>query len=248
MTVVKDAPTDLERTVGSVAGQDLDGVEYVVVDSSADVERSRAVLADVPHRYTWTEARGIYAAMNSALQEATGEYVYFANAGDLLRDGTLSRVRVELNRAHPVWAFGEVEIVHRDGSRVVTPRWDYGKEKGAGFSRGHFPPHQGTFAGRAALMSTGGFDETFSIVADYVAFLRLSQLADPLYLDFVVATFAEGGLSTTSWRESVAQLHRARREVLQFRGRASVREYANTAWQLASMSLYRDVWSRVARR
>ncbi|MHB1065976.1 MAG: glycosyltransferase [Candidatus Nanopelagicales bacterium] len=247
ITVVKDDPAGMRRTVESLAAQDLGGVEYVVNDGSVDRDAVPGLLAGMDHRYAWSPPLGIYPAMNAALASATGDYAYFLNAGDAFHSADVLRRVREALAGRPAWAFGEVEIVQRDGARVVTPRWDYAREKAALFSNGRFAPHQGTFASREALLAAGGFDARYSIVADYVAFLRLGRLADPQYLDLVVATFTEGGISTTRWPESLRQFHRARREVLRPRGWDSAREYAGTVRQAAAMTAYRGVESRFRR-
>ncbi len=245
VTVVKDAPADFGRTVKSVVQQDLSGVEYVVVDSSADAVKTRSALEaslESGFSYSWIEPHGIYPAMNAALSIASGEYVYFLNAGDTLHDDDVLRrmcSAIMLNR--PVWAFGPVEIVELDGNRVVTPPWDYEREKAAAFSRGKFPPHQGTISRRSTLLDVGGFDASYTIVADYAAFLRLTAVADPLLLDFVVATFVEGGVSTTSWPESLKQFHRARRSILAPRGAQAAREYVETVLHAAAMAANRGL-------
>ena len=251
VTVVKDAPDDFLRTVESVAAQDLCDVEYVVVDSSVDANEVPACIgsfANLPIDYAWSAPRGIYPAMNEGLARASGDYVYFANAGDVFyHPDVLGRVREAAERTDAPWLFGDVEILSASGHRVTTPRWDYEHERAACFSRGHFPCHQGTFAKRSLLLAQGGFDPSYSIVADYAAFLKLSLVGDPGHLDFVVAIFAEGGVSTTRWRESFRQFHRARREILQPRGRAALREYRETVKRYAAVELYRSVWSKVVR-
>lgn len=248
VTVVRDAASALALTAASVATQDFAGVEYVVVDSSADTDRVHSALDGVPHRYTWTVPRGIYAAMNVGLEQAQGHFVYFLNAGDTFRDASvLGQVLTRLGEADPLWAFGEVEIVEQNGRRTMTRRWDYRKERDRGFSRGLFPPHQGTFTRRSALLEAGGFDTTYAIAADYAMALRLSLQADPVYLDLVVATFAEGGASTQNWRASIREFHRARRTILGPTGWPAVREWVDTGTQFVAMTAYRDVWSRVRR-
>ncbi|MDQ5975461.1 MAG: hypothetical protein QG661_2670 [Actinomycetota bacterium] len=252
VTVVKDDPAGFAATVESLAAQDLSAVEFVVVDGSADstgVLAALAALGEVGCEYAAMPPRGIYPAMNAALDLATGEYVYFLNAGDTLHDPeVLSRVRAALLDTRPLWAFGPVEIVGQDGSRVVTPPWDYAREKASYFSRGLFPPHQGTFVQRSALLDQGGFDPTYTIVADYASFLRLSLLADPLLLDPVIATFTEGGVSTTRWHESLRQFHQARRRILGPTGGAAVREYAYSLRQATAMAAYRRVVAPLRRR
>jgi glycosyltransferase involved in cell wall biosynthesis len=251
VTVVKDAPGDFLRTIESVASQDLAGVEYVVIDGSRDtnaVPTCMGAFPNLPVDYVWSAPQGIYPAMNEGLARASGEYVHFANAGDVFYDpSVLGRVRTAAESTDAPWIFGDVEILSPSGHRVITPRWDYANEKSASFSRGHFPCHQGTFAKRSLLLAQGGFDPSYSIVADYAAFLKLSLVGDPGHLDFVVATFAEGGVSTTQWRESFRQFHRARREILQPRGRAALREYRETVKRYAAVEFYRSVWSKAVR-
>jgi glycosyltransferase involved in cell wall biosynthesis len=245
VTVVKNDPAGFATTVDSLAAQDLSGVEYVVVDSSADsteVLATLAALGEEGRNYAAMPPRGIYPAMNAALEMATGEYVYFLNAGDTLhRDDVLARVHEALSDAEPTWAFGPVEIVGQDGRRVVTPPWDYAREKRSCFSRGLFPPHQGTFVRRTDLRDQGGFEPGYTIVADYASFLKLSLIADPLMLDPVIATFTEGGVSTRRWHESLRQFHQARRRILVPKGSAAVREYANSLRQGAAVAAYRRV-------
>ena len=134
ITVVKDATADFARTSASLAAQDLTSVEYIVIDSSDDRIGIPGVLAGIPAlastSVTWVEPAGIYAAMNAGLAMARGEYVYFANAGDVLFSSeTLARVQEVLTTAEPsgtgaAWAFGPVEILSQDGTRVITPRWN----------------------------------------------------------------------------------------------------------------------------
>lgn len=252
VTVVKDDADGLRRTVASLLAQDdVDGIEYVVIDSSSDRASSEAALADAHNAlfvdYTWTKPAGIYAAMNTGLARASGEVVHFLNAGDtLFAPDVLSRARIAWDgRRHGErWMFGPVEIVGRDGRRVITPPWDYRDEQRAHFGRGLFPPHQGTFAERAVLDEIGGFDTSFAIAADYAAFLALSLRSDPVRLPFPVASFREGGVSTTRWRASFAEFHRARTSILQPRGVDAWRERADTAWHFAKVFAYRDILRR----
>lgn len=248
VTVVKDAADALALTAESVAAQDAASVDYLVVDSSTDTDQVHRALNGVPHRYVWTEPRGIYSAMNVGLAHARGRFVHFLNAGDTFCDpSVLGRVIATLNDSDPLWAFGEVEIVQEDGRRTITPHWNYRSERDRGFSRGHFPPHQGTFSRREALLEAGGFDTTYAIAADYAMALHLSLQSDPLYLDLVIATFIEGGASTQNWRASIREFHRARRLILRPTGWQAVRECVDTGRHFVAVTAYRDVWSKVKR-
>jgi glycosyltransferase involved in cell wall biosynthesis len=250
VTVVKDDLEGFARSLASLREQDLDGVEWVVVDGSLDTAAVPAMLATsgAPAAvYRHETPRGIYPAMNSAIELASGDVVYFLNAGDTLASSNvLTRVREHVGVA--VWAFGPVEIEEASGAVVVTPPWDYESERRTGFSRGLFPAHQGTFVRIAALRSIGQFDTSYRIAADYAVALRLSQMADPVELPFVIARFREGGTSTTRWQESFREFHRARREILRPSGLAALRERWESARHFALVYAHREVRARLSCR
>lgn len=247
ITAVKDDPSGLALTMESLRSQDLDGVEVIVIDGSEDPDAIRAIcsgLADIH----WEAPAGIYAAMNSGLMRARGTYVQFLNAGDALHESNVvERVRRSLGSSCE-WAFGPVELIGEDGTRVVTPPWDYPREKAHLFARGHFPQHQGMFVSRSTLADLGGFSVDYRIAGDYRSFLQLSTLADPLVLDFIVADFAEGGASTVHWQESFREFHRARREVFQPAGMTVVRERVDSLIHFGRVWLYRELVLPLKRR
>jgi GT2 family glycosyltransferase len=178
--------------------------------------------------------------MNSGLKLATGRYVQFMNAGDeYARHDVLRDLRTVIETAQPVWMYGQVAFVSESGREIVPPPFDYEAEKAACFSRGRFPPHQGTVVSTAALRAVGGFDQSYRIVADYAVALRLSLVTDPLELPTVIARFHEGGISTTRWRDSLREFHRARVSILQPTGVAALRERLETAAQYAKMGVAR---------
>ena len=64
ITPVKDALSELERTCESLAGQDLAGIEWLIVDSSTDTDEVPLFIhqrAGIPVTYIHQEPRGIFA-------------------------------------------------------------------------------------------------------------------------------------------------------------------------------------------
>ena len=247
VTPVRDDYQGLSRSLESIREQDREGVEVLVIDSSIDHEPVRAACEGLA-RVEAMEPEGVYPAMNVGLQRAGSTYLHFLTAGDVFHDNrVLARIR-EVCSAEPVWMFGPVDIIDETGKHTTTPPWNYGREKARMFARGHFPQHQGTVVRRDVLLQVGGFPSNYRIAADYATFLRLSQLADPVLLDFVVADFHTGGLSSVAWRESFDEFHRARLEVLQPRGTARIVEMWDYATHLAKVGLYREMLEPLRRR
>ncbi len=245
ITVVKDDPEGLERTLGSLKGVNLDTVEHLIIDSSMDQSVTTKLVSatGLSSRVLWSDPAGVYAAMNKGLADSSGQFVYFLNAGDeLASPDVIPALRDLLSLSGAAWLDGAVEIVGSDKSVVVTPEWNYADERAWAFARGRFPAHQGTVARTSALRSIGGFDTSFSIAADYAAFLRLSQLGEPARFPSVIARFYEGGISTKRWARSLREFHRARREILHPTGIVAVREQWATARQFVAAATYRSPW------
>jgi len=243
VTVVKDDAEGLGKTLDSLVGQSLTGVEYIVVDSSTDATQVESTLVRsglsgvADYLLEWSEPAGIYAAMNLGLSLAHGDYIYFLNAGDSFFDTqVLADIGEVVRQNSPDWIVGRVQVQEKSGRTSVSADWDYDREKRALFARGLFPPHQGTFVKTKALRAMGGFNLKYSIAADYLAALSLSKTADPVVTNRVIARFIEGGTSTLRWQESFREFHRARIEEFQPKGWSAVVE------RLRTFSHYTRVW------
>lgn len=248
VTIVRNDPEGFQATLQSLAGQDLRGVQFVVVDGSDSPQEIPALLAEfstLVNDYVWAEPRGIFSAMNMGMELAQGDFILFANAGDSFYDTlTLEMLRGKVAKSGALWVVGRVCIAEESGKNVITPVFDFAREKSRLFARGMFPPHQGTVVRTQLLVSLGGFSTEYTIAADYHVALLLSEVADPLVIDQVIMTFHEGGTSTINWKDSFKEFHRARNEVFNPRGIVSARETFDTQWHFAKVWVNRSVLKR----
>ena len=99
VTVVKDDPDGLAATLTSVPLSPE--IQIVVIDSSADDTAMQTSIGSRVVTYHWAAPEGVYPAMNIGVAHATGDYVFFLNAGDTLIDGQLSLVLDVLKRQAP---------------------------------------------------------------------------------------------------------------------------------------------------
>jgi glycosyltransferase involved in cell wall biosynthesis len=259
VTVVKDDLDGFTSSMTSLKEQTTINFELVVVDSSANTtqipEQIKAIALnnEIPINYQWCEPRGIYPAMNTGLTAATGKYTYFLNAGDTFyAPDVLEKVTRELEHKQPTWQptwlFGPVVVTNQDtNTSTTTPMWNYQAEQKNFFARGLFPSHQGTFALTQTLIDLGGFDPKYSISADYALFLKLATVSDPAEVNFPIADFATGGVSTHQWRESFHQFHQARKEIMRPQGTNALREEFWTRWHYGKVWTYRELILRARR-
>jgi len=239
VSVVKDDPEGLHLTLNSVLPYLDDRTQVTVIDGSGDAEETMRVVSEYgSHRVDlrWSTPAGVYPAMNLGLSWARGEYVLFLNAGDALHDpAALITVLATLERDAPRWLVARVAFADSSGRVVVPAQFDYAVEQRHHFTRGVFPPHQGTVVRRQDLLALGGFDESYRITADYKAALQLSTIAEPILSDVVLATFHEGGVSGTHWQDSMKEFRRARQEVYGLQGWPRVRDDVVSAVQYSKI-------------
>lgn len=238
VTVVKDDEEGLSATANSISEQELDGVEWILVDGSSDaVERFWPKHLEAATCYICAPPRGIYQAMNLGLSKAKAPHVLFLNAGDVLADeGVLLAIRPWCQSNEGRWLYGNTELVDPTGQKRLAPRFDFFVEKRHCFRRGRFPQQPSTLYATAELLAIGGFDLGLTIAADYRAMLVLSNRQVPRFVNITITRFMLDGTSARNWRESLSQALEARREVYGLSGARSYLEW----WM--SRSLWMRSW------
>ncbi|MDR1380203.1 MAG: glycosyltransferase, partial [Tannerella sp.] len=86
ITVTFNAGKVLEQTILSVVNQSYPGIEYIVIDGNSSDNTKEIIeqyASGISCRVSEPD-RGLYDAMNKGLRLATGDYVWFLNAGDVL--------------------------------------------------------------------------------------------------------------------------------------------------------------------
>ncbi|QEM08211.1 glycosyltransferase [Mucilaginibacter rubeus] len=86
ITVTYNAAASIEETIKSVIEKLGSGNEFIIIDGGS-VDRTIEIIKKYKeHINYWISEpdKGIYDAMNKAIKVATGAYLYFINAGDLL--------------------------------------------------------------------------------------------------------------------------------------------------------------------
>ena len=242
VTVVKDDLLGLVKTQSSLEQQICQDFEWVIVDGSSNSTEIATAIQDFPAQctYIWLEPKGIYPAMNAGLRQASGEYVWFVNAGDEAAEAsTVEGLLGVLRDRQPNWLVGQVEFAYPGNSARTPPLFNYQAEKKRLFARGRFPPHQGTIAQRHLLERLHGFNEGLQIAADYEMVLRLSLISDPIVLPQTLARFGIGGVSSRRWRLSLREFHSARHEVFDIHGIQRVLEAVDNFKVFSSMFIAR---------
>lgn len=95
ITITYNAEETLERTIKSIIDQEYPTIEYIVIDGASTDRTCEIIRHYNQHIAFWISEpdQGLYHAMNKGLEKATGDYVWFINAGDeIFEKQTLKKV------------------------------------------------------------------------------------------------------------------------------------------------------------
>lgn len=126
--------------------------------------------------------KGIYDAFNKGWKNARGEWIYYLGSDDKLTPDGLA-ILYESSNGYDV-VVGNVYGVHRGGKIRICK------------SSGLRACHQAIIVKRTVIKTLGGFDLSYSILADYDLMWKLSKYAFSVKnIDIPVAYFASDGIS-----------------------------------------------------
>ncbi|MBQ7683994.1 MAG: glycosyltransferase, partial [Bacteroidaceae bacterium] len=223
ITVTYNAEATLERTLHSIEAQTYPHIEHILIDGcSTDhtmsqiqryVERNGGKSRTI--RVIREPDNGLYDAMNKGIQQATGDYLVFLNAGDRLHEPTTiehlaARSDWQRGRVNYAVLYGETDLVD-DGGNFLRHRRLRAPEKltSKSFRSGMLVCHQ-SFYVRTDLAKATPYDLRYRYSADYDWCIRLMQRAEKRRLRFlnthlILTDYLSEGLTTTNHRKSLLE-------------------------------------------
>ncbi len=225
ITCTYNAESVLQRTLDSVLAQTWGQVEHIVVDGASkddtinmvDTYRQRSLEEETEHDIIVRSEpdRGLYDAMNKGLRLATGDYVVFLNAGDVLpSEDTLENISNDVNERSdgllPAVLYGNTNIVDDEGT-LLRPRrlappdnltW-------RSFRHGMLVCHQAFYV-RTDIAKAEPYDLQYRFSADVDWCIRVMKRAEKEHLPLlklheVVVNYLDGGMTNKNHRASLME-------------------------------------------
>ena len=211
ITVTYNASQWIERTVQSVISQSYPAIEQIIIDGNstdatvAIIEKYRSSIA----HFVSEPDRSLYDAMNKGLKLASGDYVWFINAGDTLYSETTVEEIVHAigNENLPDIIYGETEIADAEGNslgmrRLKTPE----KLSWKSFRKGMLVCHQSFLVKRTIAEP---YDLQYRFTADYDWCIRCMKKTGVLFnTHLILSRFLEAGLSAVNRKEALKERYR----------------------------------------
>lgn len=193
ITVTKNNAFQLEKTINSVIVQTYKNIEYIIIDGKSSDCTDHIISKYFGYIDFWVSEKdtGIYHAMNKGIRAASGNWLLFLNAGDVLKSQYVIE-RLVGNHTDPkiVFIYGDHEVVKNKTSILkkagkIKQLW-----KGMQFS------HQSVLIKRE-YAKNNQFCENERIVGDYKFFYNaiVNNCVNTKYVPITVASISAGGVS-----------------------------------------------------
>lgn len=124
----------IERTIQSVLSQDLEGLEYMVMDGGS-TDGTISILKRYENKYLWVseQDRGPSDAINKGFRLSSGPVLGWLNSDDIWYPGALKTVLAFLDK-HPDVdvVYGDTNLIDEDDQfleKYPTEDWDWGRLK-----------------------------------------------------------------------------------------------------------------------
>ena len=195
IVVCYNAGSKLQKTIESIRRQTEKDYEIIVKDGLSTDGSVEALFPGEDMKVFCRKDKGIYDAMNQAVEYAAGRYLFFLNCGDYFQDETvLARVKQEIEKRDrkPRILYGNI-LERSTGAYVMSnPQID-------DFAcYRNVPCHQACFYDRR-LLKKRGFRTCYKVRADYEHFLwcYYRARASMDYMPVTVVSYEGGGFSET---------------------------------------------------
>ena len=172
ITVVKNDENNIQKTIKSIASQNLKNFEYIVIDgkSTDDTIKNIKKYRNKISYFLSERDKGIYFAMNKGIKIAKGSFLLFVNSGDLLTKNALNIVYKLYQKNKEIdFIFGTVrrhyitETITKSGYNKFRLNYNFD------FATSH---STGFFIKLKSLNKVGKFNTMYKYSADYDFYYR----------------------------------------------------------------------------
>ena len=207
ITITYNAEQYLERTIQSILNQSNQNFEYLIIDG-----KSKDGTLQIAEKYKnrvnqliCEPDKGLYDAMNKGLKNASGDFVWFMNAGDEINDSqAVEKIYKAISNKIDI-LYGDTYFVDNAGNiqglrSEITPHRLPKDLKWQDMKLGMLVCHQ-AFIARKSIAPLY-MENNLSADVDW-EIACLKKATEVKYLDFVVAKYLIGGISNKQLKRSL---------------------------------------------
>lgn len=208
ITICYNAASTITRTLRSVSAQTYPNIQYLIIDGASKDNTLELVRELAPEAEIYSERdKGIYDAMNKGLDRATGDYVWYVNAGDALVSPTTVEDLIQATctgDSLPDVLYGDTRLIdaegHDLGLRRLRPTHQLDWRS---FRSGMLVCHQAFVAKRSI---SPHYDLSYRFSADVDWCIRvLKEAKTTAFYPEPIALYLNEGTTTANHRASLIE-------------------------------------------
>ena len=192
-----NAASTLQRCLNSIVSQKTSAVELLLIDGGSN-DDTMAIVQSFGEAIDYTISEkdtGIYDAWNKGIRHASGQWLQFIGADDILLDGAI-KTQLDWLQTNGTSGLdiitGKALTINQEGKVIKDLSAPYRYET---FKYRMDFAHGATLHSRRLFEQQGLFDTSFKICGDYELLLRKPLQSG--FIDAYVLQICDGGISTT---------------------------------------------------
>jgi len=207
ITVVRNAVTTIQDTIFSVASQNHNNIEHIIIDG-ASTDGTLEVIRQHQDKLSCVLSepdRGIYDAMNKGIKGAHGDFLGFLNSDDIYaNDKVISKIVGIVKKQKVDAVYGDLVFVSPTNLQRILRHYNSGWFNSKMISKGYMPAHPTLFLRNSVFKEYGYYKIDYSIAADFEFVARVFGKDDIsyYYLPEIMVKMRQGGISTKSWKNN----------------------------------------------
>lgn len=204
VTVSYNSAKTISETIASVALQDHDSCEHIIIDGASD-DGTSEIIAKSPSisKFVSEPDDGIYDAMNKGITISTGEVIGILNADDFYASNdVLSQVAKIFKNPEVDACYADLVYVRQKDTNKIVRYWKSQAYESGLFRGGWMPAHPTFFCRKSVYERYGKFDLNYKIAADVELLFRFLEKyrVKSVYFTKTLIKMRLGGTTNQSWR------------------------------------------------
>jgi putative colanic acid biosynthesis glycosyltransferase len=190
-----------------------DNIEWIVVDGGSKFSNTDSVIEEIKIKsdiFISETDDGIYDAMNKGIQNSTGDYIIFMNAGDCFSGNIDVQKIIKLFKNNYSMIYG----ASKEGSEGA--KFNLKLARGISSLWWGMPTHHQAMFFRADLAKQFLFDVSYNIAADYKLVCQFANVDSSIYImtDTPICEFYLDGISSNNFYKGLIEQNLIKRDIL----------------------------------
>jgi glycosyltransferase len=204
ITVSFNSQSTIKHTIQSVASQDYQNKEYILIDGASTDWTLDIIsfLKDKINYFVSEKDNGIYNAMNKGIKASSGDIIGILNSDDFYSNNeVLSKVANIFEETDCDCLYGDLVYVDKGDARKIVRYWKSGEFSKRKLRMGWMLPHPTFFVKKEIYEKYGLYNLKLKTAADYEMILRLlhNDSIKVEYLPEILIKMRIGGESNSSF-------------------------------------------------